>query len=179
VATATPVLVSPTAGMFFLSSIYTHSWNSAYGAINGTNIYEMLRLIDQIDRKDVSALMERVQAVSNAVNVRRIIFAAKVVTDRKIPSDVPSDVQLDLAVVKDFLARRSPLRIPRDPTGVLPSPIPRQTGLTKDDYAAGAKFLGVEPAVIHAVADVESGGRTGFAADGRPIVRYELHTFEE
>src|SRR5438552_1495709 len=45
--------------------------------------------------------------------------------------------------------------------------------------ASAAANLGVENAVVRAVAQVESGGRTGFGADGRPIIRYELHRFEK
>jgi len=38
--------------------------------------------------------------------------------------------------------------------------------------------LGVEVAAVKAVAAVEGSGRC-FGADGRPIMRYELHTFNQ
>ena len=70
-----------------------------------------------------------------------------------------------------------------DPTGPLPGhwPLPTQPGaalpLVIADYAEAAKQLGVEAAAIRAVATVESGGRTGFDARKRPVIRYENHIF--
>jgi hypothetical protein len=173
-----PVNVSPAAGMTFLSSVYAGSWRSALVSLNGTSMYEMLRLLDQIDRDDLFDLLNVMPTLNFSINVARIEFAASVVLDRKLPASVPADVQPQVADANTFLKKRSPLRIPRDPTGVYPAPIPNQTGLTADDYKDAAATLGCSEAAIHAVADVESGGRTGFSADGRPIIRYELHVFQ-
>jgi N-acetylmuramidase len=49
--------------------------------------------------------------------------------------------------------------------------------LVPADFAAAARQLGVATAAVHAVAAVESGGRTGFDARKRPIIRYENHVF--
>jgi hypothetical protein len=173
---AQPVTVSPAAGMTFLSSVYMASWRSALVSLNGTSMYEMLRLLDQIDRDDLNDLLYALGALTFSINVPRIEFAASVVLDCKLPASVPPDVQV--ADANTFLKKRSPLRIPRDPTGVYPAPIPSQPGLSADDYKNAAATLGCSEAAIHAVADVESGGRTGFSADGRPIIRYELHVFQ-
>ena len=170
------VIVSPAAGMTFLSSVYMAGWRSALLSLNGTSMYEMLRLLDQIDRDDLADVLNALGALNFSINVPRIEFAADVVLNRKVPAAVPSDVQV--ADANTFLKKRSPLRIPRDPTGVYPAPIPNQVGLTADDYKNAAATLGCSEAAIHAVADVESGGRTGFSADGRPIIRYELHVFQ-
>jgi hypothetical protein len=59
----------------------------------------------------------------------------------------------------------------------LPTPPGNALPLVPADYAAAAKQLGVETAAIHAVATVESGGRTGFDSKKRPILRYENHIF--
>lgn len=50
------------------------------------------------------------------------------------------------------------------------------TPLSADDIAAAAAELGIEPAVIAAVAEVESAG-AGFLADGRPKILFERHVF--
>jgi hypothetical protein len=46
--------------------------------------------------------------------------------------------------------------------------------LTQADIIAAAKKLGVTPACVHAVTEVESHG-AGFLADGRPVIRFERH----
>ena len=48
--------------------------------------------------------------------------------------------------------------------------------LTEQDIALAARKLGVEPAALHAVADVESSG-AGFLPDGRPKILFEAHIF--
>lgn len=50
------------------------------------------------------------------------------------------------------------------------------TPLSPDDIASEAAALGCEPAVIHAVCDVESAGG-GFLPDGRPKILFEAHAF--
>lgn len=49
--------------------------------------------------------------------------------------------------------------------------------LVASDFENAAKELGVEAAAVHAVAAVESGGRTGFDSLKRPKIRYENHFF--
>ncbi|MFT3767327.1 MAG: N-acetylmuramidase family protein [Minicystis sp.] len=50
--------------------------------------------------------------------------------------------------------------------------------LVASDYENAARELGVETAAVHAVATVESGGRTGFDSRKRPKIRYENHYFQ-
>jgi hypothetical protein len=50
--------------------------------------------------------------------------------------------------------------------------------LVPADFDAAARELGVEAAAVHAVATVESGGRTGFDGHDRPKIRYENHYFQ-
>jgi hypothetical protein len=45
------------------------------------------------------------------------------------------------------------------------------------DYADTARMLGVEEAAVRAVCEIESGGRSGFLDDGRPIILFEGHIF--
>jgi hypothetical protein len=51
--------------------------------------------------------------------------------------------------------------------------------LTDADYRRAAETLGCEVAAICAVADVESGGRTGFLPDRRPKILFESHVFSK
>ncbi|MCD7969068.1 MAG: N-acetylmuramidase family protein [Alistipes sp.] len=45
------------------------------------------------------------------------------------------------------------------------------------DFAGTAKLLEVDEAAVRAVCEVESGGRTGFQKDGRPMILFEGHIF--
>ena len=51
-----------------------------------------------------------------------------------------------------------------------------QVGLTDEDYAAAASVLGVDPATIKAVAEVETSG-SAFDTMGRPRILFERHYF--
>lgn len=49
--------------------------------------------------------------------------------------------------------------------------------LTDADFAKAAEALNCDVPAIRAVATVESGGRTGFLNDGRPMILFEAHIF--
>ena len=49
--------------------------------------------------------------------------------------------------------------------------------LTENDFQRVADWLGVEMAVVKAVQTVETGGRGGFVAPGRPAILFEGHIF--
>jgi hypothetical protein len=49
--------------------------------------------------------------------------------------------------------------------------------LVDSDYETAARELGAEAAAVHAVSEVESGGRTGFDAAKRPKILFETHHF--
>jgi len=56
----------------------------------------------------------------------------------------------------------------------------RQTAtlrLTEEDFKRCADILGVEVAAVKAVQEVETGGRGGFFAPGRPAILFEGHIF--
>ena len=62
----------------------------------------------------------------------------------------------------------------------LPWPLPEEgeaLRIVEADYAAAARELGAEAAAVHAVAEVESGGRTGFDSLKRPKILFETHRF--
>lgn len=49
-----PVISVSSVGIAFLAAVAAQSWRSAIIQLNGTSTHEMLRLIDQIDRNDLS-----------------------------------------------------------------------------------------------------------------------------
>lgn len=49
--------------------------------------------------------------------------------------------------------------------------------LTEVDFIRAAHILGTDAAAIHAVQEVETGGRGGFFAAGRPAILFEGHIF--
>ncbi len=53
------------------------------------------------------------------------------------------------------------------------------SGLTDKDFSDAASALDpkISPALVHAFADVESGGRSGFGPAGLPVIAYEGHIF--
>lgn len=55
---------------------------------------------------------------------------------------------------------------------------PNDAERIKKILASAAKY-GIPPAVALAVADVESGGSSGFAKNGRMIIRFEPYTFKD
>ena len=61
----------------------------------------------------------------------------------------------------------------------LPTANPNAPRLTDKDFQTAADEYGIEVAVIRAVAKVESGGRTGFDAQGRPKILFEAHIFHK
>lgn len=57
------------------------------------------------------------------------------------------------------------------------APAIKETGKQTLDFSQTAKLLDVEEAAVRAVCEVESGGRTGFLGDGRPMILFEGHIF--
>lgn len=57
----------------------------------------------------------------------------------------------------------------------------RKSTLTAQDFEEAAKLLGpdVSIALVHAFADVESGGRSGMGPAGLPVIAYEGHVFRK
>ena len=116
--------------------------------------------------------------MAGRVGLARIEFAASVVQQRTVPAGSGGSLNTDVGHAQTFLAGRSPLRITSDPTQTLPSPIANQAEILDADFDRAAAELNIEATALKAVAAVEGGGRC-FAADGRPIIRYELHVFQK
>ena len=69
------------------------------------------------------------------------------------------------------------LTMTEDVTGILPTPSAVPPPLSEADYQAAATRNNVSVPAIKAVAKVESGGRNGFDAQGRPKILFEAHHF--
>jgi hypothetical protein len=82
-----------------------------------------------------------------------------------------------LPVIAQSLPPELPPNLPDRWT--LPTPPGAALPLVLADFENAAMELGVETAVVRAVAQVESGGRTGFDDKKRPLIRYEPHIFRD
>jgi hypothetical protein len=71
-----------------------------------------------------------------------------------------------------------PISIQPTQASLLPPPNPSAPSLTEADFKNAAQSLGLEVAVIKAVAEVESSGK-GFDSKGRPKILFEAHWFHK
>lgn len=143
-------------------------------------MYERLRGIATLDVLDRNDLIDARGSFSNLVNMPRIEYAFIVVRDRRLPTTAPGDLRQTGQVkdAGDFLAHSTHLEFENDLTGNLPAANPGAARIGERDWVAAGGQIGAEVAAVMAVAQVEAGGRSGFAA-GRPIIRYELHVFHK
>ncbi len=164
----------------FIKAVLQKDWGTAFLNLNGLNMDEMLRGMAALDPDDLKDLLSMKAASANQVNMPRIEYAAEVVQTRKLPKTAPGDLQQTGQVqdARNFLNKPKPLFFENDLTGRLPAPNPAALHLGIADFQRSATELGVEVAAIRAVASVESGGRSGFGAENRPVLRYELHIFQ-
>ena len=164
----------------FIRNVLAKKWGEAFKYLNGLNMPEMLRGIAALDPLDRAELWAQRAASAGAVHMPRIEYAWAVVQDGALPSSAPGDLDATGQVqdAKSYIAKRTPLVFGSDLTGTLPMPggAPR---LSDTDFVTAASGLGADVSSVMAVAQVEAGGRAGFAADGRPIIRYELHIFHQ
>lgn len=170
--------MSPTCETF-VRAVIAQNWRDAFLNLNGLNMFEMLRGLAALDRLDLADFWLQQGQFTGLVNMPRIEYAYNIVVGRTLPTTAPGDLQTtgQVADARSFIGKPTPLTFEHDLTGSLPAATAAPTTLTNADFEAAARGLGIEVAAIMAVAQVEAGGRRGFAADGRPIVRYELHIF--
>ena len=164
----------------FIRAVLTQNWRNAFLNLNGLNMPELLRGLAALDRLDLDDLWAQRGNFTGSVDMPRIEYAHDVVVNGRLPAVAPGDLQVtgQVAAARTFNTQRTPLTFEHDLTGLLPATNANPPTLQENDFVIAAANLGVEVAAIMAVAQVEAGGRAGFAADGRPIVRYELHVFQ-
>ncbi|HEU0177511.1 MAG TPA: N-acetylmuramidase family protein [Blastocatellia bacterium] len=171
--------MSPTCETF-IRAVLAQNWREAFLNLNGLNMPEMLRGLAALDRLDLNDLWAQNGNFTGLVNMPRIEYAYNVVVNGQLPAAAPGDLQVtgQVAEARAFNMNRTPLTFEHDLTGLLPAANANPPALLENDFVIAATNLGVEVAAIMAVAQVEAGGRRGFEADGRPIIRYELHIFQ-
>jgi hypothetical protein len=171
--------MSPTCEAF-IRAVIAPNWRDAFLNLNGLNMFEMLRGLAALDRLDLADLWRQQGLFTGLVNIPRIEYAYNVVLNRTLPATAPGDLLATGQVgdARGFIGKPTPLTFENDLTALLPAATAAPPGLGEADFVAAARTLRIEVAAIMAVAQVEAGGRRGFAADGRPIVRYELHIFQ-
>lgn len=164
----------------FIKAVLRKSWATAFSALNGLNMAEMVRGLAALDPLDLTDLLANPGSSANQVNMPRIDYAAYVVQKRQLPKTAPGDLSTTGQVhdAQSWLHKPTPLDFANDLTGLLPAGNAAALALSAADFQAAATSLGVEVAAIRAIASVESGGRSGFGPGGRPVLRYELHIFE-
>ena len=124
----------------------------------------------QINRRvdELKTLGGAIDAYAKTVGGKRYICAVREVFDEPLDDGV-NDPE-----------RAGPVVAPPSPTVAGGTAATAAGGLlTDEDYRRAATTLGCEAAAIRAVADVESGGRTGFLPDGRPKILFESHVFSK
>lgn len=159
----------------FIRDVINSRWEDAFFKLGRLQFKEILQSFATLDPIDLDELWKNRGKVCIA-DLPKVEFAYKIVKNRQIPFPTPKEItQAELADASAFITKPSYLKIDEDLTGILPK---AGTPLTLTDaaYEQQASTLGVEVSAIMAVAQVEAGGRKGFA-NGFPIVRYELHVF--
>lgn len=113
----------------------------------------------------------------------RLAYAFSVVDNRDATvTGGAKPTAADVATAKKWLADQKVKEVyffTRDVTDTLPAPNSSAPRLSLTDYDTAATDLGIEAAAIHAVAQVEAGGRTGFDGEGRPKILFEGHLFRK
>jgi hypothetical protein len=92
----------------FLTAAKARSWNEAFWNLNGLNMFEMLRALDQLSSTLLDELLRNTTSFWSAYNIERISFAATVVRTNAIPTDVRGDLEKTGQVqdARNFIAAR-------------------------------------------------------------------------
>lgn len=135
-----------------------------------------LHLLGPAHLRDIRLLLDAGQAAGAAPRIRSVIAMLQ---NLGLPWPVGTGTALALEMNRllSEAGLRPEFHFTTDPTDLLPNPNPGAPRLAAGDFATAASGLGVETAAVRAVADVESGGRTGFDSLGRPKILFEAHYF--
>jgi hypothetical protein len=175
--------MTPTLSMSvdFYDAADRGSKNLIYKSVSEGDLYSSLNNLTTMGatRRE---LVRPSQSLANFDN-DRIAYAFSVVESRSdtVPVHI-KPVLADVVIARKWLADQKTKQgyiFTRDVTDTLPAPNHSAPRLSEQDYATAATEMGIEAAAIHAVAQVEAGGRTGFDDQGRPKILFEGHLFRK
>jgi flagellum-specific peptidoglycan hydrolase FlgJ len=100
-----------------------NDWREAFLNLNGLNMYEMLRVLDELAPDRRSALKSQREAFRGTVNMPRIEYAIAVIETRQLPSEAPGDLAAtgQVQTAAEFLRERQ-------------SPQPNVNRMTKKEF---------------------------------------------
>lgn len=102
-----PYRPSPTR-LSFAQAVTSGQWRSAFLNLNGLNMFEMLRALDELPTSEQTRLMGQRRTFSGLVNMPRIEYAAAVVQNGQLPRVAPGDLQAtgQVQTAEQFLIER-------------------------------------------------------------------------
>ncbi len=175
------MIKEPAASIDFYDAADRNAFDFIYQTITNNDLYQSLNDLATMGR------VRRQRIRPNQCFVKydsdKIEYAISVVDTRHatLAGGFKPSVN-DQNIAKRWLAdqmTRQTYLFTRDVTDTLPNPNPGAPRLSVHDYEQAATDLGIAAAAIHAVADVEAGGRSGFDAGGRPKILFEGHWFRK
>lgn len=107
-STASGYLPSSTR-LRFEYSVAIGDWREAFLTLNGLNMHEMLRALDNLSHGNRSQLLSQRENFLRLVNMPRIDYAIKVVQTRQLPTVAPGDLAAtgQVQTATDFLQAQS------------------------------------------------------------------------
>jgi hypothetical protein len=92
----------------FVRAIANSDWRHAFLNLNGLNMFEMLRALDELSSHQRSRLTQQRQTFKGLVNIPRIDYALAVVRDGSLPGVAPGDLQVtgQVQTAQEFLVER-------------------------------------------------------------------------
>lgn len=165
----------------FAQAIDGGNTNAVYDALSNGDFYDNLSNLAVIGSRRLNILRPNVSLAE--FDNDRIAYAISVVEKRVAASpagvnSAPADKTAATKWLADLITKQLYI-FTEDVTGDCPAPNPGAPRLSLADFETAATDLGIEAAAIHAVAEVESGGRTGFDDQGRPKILFEAHQFRK
>jgi hypothetical protein len=169
------------ASMDFYDAADRHAYDFIYNTITKNDLYDSLNDLATMGRERRNRIRPKQCFVK--YDTDKIAYAISVVDTRNAapPSGFKPSTH-DTGIARRWLAdqmTRQTYIFTRDVTAALPNPNPSAPRLSVHDYDTAAKDIGIEAAAIHAVAEVEAGGRSGFDGNGRPKILFEGHWFRK
>ncbi|MCY7282011.1 MAG: DUF2272 domain-containing protein, partial [Cyanobacteria bacterium CAN_BIN43] len=103
-----PLYTASQTRLNFERSVTTSDWRSAFLNLNGLNMFEILRTLDELPANRRSQFIGQRAAFANLVNMPRINYALFVVQNNALPATAPGDLQAtgQVSTAQAFLTER-------------------------------------------------------------------------